>query len=282
MSLAFPEPPRSVRASTLLNGSNADFVTNAYLALQRQWPDVGGYAHYLFVLGQPGASRAAVLREIAASDNARRCEIEFIDDLPPDHEFRPEDNDRARLTELSLSLRLGRTVADLEQLRRSVCNLTTEKLTGAVEAIVQAQQAHHARLESRLNSVEAGARPIQAPSHQAPPHRTPPQHEALQEDGAAWRHLAQRQIVVEGELQATRQLAQSLGAELAELRGAFAELHSYATVELRRQVAEYVNALVQAQALHAPTAPARAPRKPARVSPLATERFGARQRAERG
>jgi len=277
MSLAFPEPPRSVRASTLLNGSNADFVTNAYLALQRQWPDVGGYAHYLFVLGQPGASRAAVLREIAASDNARRCDIEFIDDLPPDHEFRPEDNDRGRLTELSLSLRLGRTVADLEQLRRSVCNLTTEKLTGAVEAIVQAQQAHHAMLESRLNSVEAGARPLQAPPHQALP-----QQEALQEDGAAWRHLAQRQIVVEGELQATRQLAQSLGAELAELRGAFAELHSYATVELRRQVAEYVNALVLAQAFHAPTAPAPAPRKPARVAPLATERFGARQRAERG
>ena len=54
MSLAIPELPRSVRASMLLNGSNADFVINAYLALQRQWPDVGGYGHYLYVLGQPG------------------------------------------------------------------------------------------------------------------------------------------------------------------------------------------------------------------------------------
>ena len=134
MSFAIPELPRSVRASTLLNGSNADFVINAYLALQRQWPDAGGYSHYVFVLSQPGGSRAKVLREIASSENARRCGVDFVDDLPSDHVFHPEDHDRSQLTDLSLRLRLGRTVADLEQLRRSVGNLAADKLAAAVEA----------------------------------------------------------------------------------------------------------------------------------------------------
>lgn len=274
MSLAIPELPRGVRASTLLNGSDADFVTNAYLALQRQWPDVGGYGHYLFVLGQAGASRARVLREIAASENARRCGVGFIDDLPPDHEFRPEDNDRARLTELSLTLRLGRTVADLEQLRRSVGNLTAEKLAGAVEAVVQAQQAHHARLESRLNSLDAGARHAQAD--------VIPGDATASKDVAAWRHLVKRQIVIEGELEATRQLVGALNAELAELRSSFAQLHAFVTVELKRQVADYVNALTQAQTAHAPTVQAPPARRPTRIPPSTTDRFGARQRAERG
>lgn len=274
MSLAIPELPRGVRASTLLNGSNADFVTNAYLALQRQWPDVGGYGHYLYVLAQTGASRASVLREIAASENARRCGVEFIDDLPPDHDFRPEDNDRGRLTELSLALRLGRTVADLEQLRRSVSNLTAEKLAGAVEAVVLAQQAHHAVLESRLNSLDANARDAQAD--------TIPSDAAMPEDAAAWRHLVKRQIVIEGELAATRQSVSSLNAELAELRHSFAQLHAFATIELRRQVADYVNALTQAQTVHAPTAHALPARRPARMPPSTTERAATRQRAERG
>ncbi|HEV8691935.1 MAG TPA: hypothetical protein VGQ91_16650 [Ideonella sp.] len=281
MSLAIPELPRSVRASMLLNGSNADFVINAYLALQRQWPDVGGYGHYLYVLGQPGASRATVLREIAASDNARRCGIEFVDDLPADHLFKPEDNDRGRLTDLSLSLRLGRAVADLEQLRRSVSKLTTDKLVGAVEAIVQAQQAQHSQIESRLNELAAASPRARAPSP------VPSGDEAVaggvpEQDAAAWRHLAQRQMLVETELAANRQLVQAMSAELAELRRSFAELHSHVAVDFRRQVADYVNALALAQTFHSPGTSAPAPRRPARIPPPAAERFGARQRAERG
>jgi hypothetical protein len=195
MGLAVPGLPVSIRASALLNGSDEDFVINAYLALQRQWPDIGGYDHYLFLLRQPGASRAAVLREIATSDNGRRCGVQFIDDLPPDHEFRPEDHDRARLAELSLALRVGRMAADMEQLKASLAQLTPQGLAVAVEAIVQAQQAHLALLESRIEEVRA------------------------------------------------------LAAELHGLKATFESLQAEApaSYQFKRQVADYVNALVSVQ-----------------------------------
>lgn len=249
MSVAIPELPQSIRASALMHGSNADFVINAYLALQRQWPDAGGYHHYLFLLGQPQCSRASVLREIAASDNARRCGVEFIDDLPQQHEFRPEDHDRSRLAELSLALRLGRTVADLEQLKSSVARLATETLGDAVQALIHAQQAHQAMLESRVNTL-AMARP----GHPA----DATSKDTTTDDTPRWQQLACRQIVIEGDLGELKQAVHAIRTELAELRAGFCHLHTYATQELKRQVADYVNALSQAQ-----QAPAPAPARPA-------------------
>jgi hypothetical protein len=200
MGLSIPFLPAEIRASSLLHGSNADFVTNAYLALQRQWPDDGGLAHYLYALGEMGARRADVLREIASSSNARQCGVSFIDDLPPEHEFRPEDHDRHRLLETSLTLRLARTVADVEQLRQALSRLTADELGTAVEALIQAQSAHQALLESRLNALVAPA-------------------------GDSATEMA------------------ALRAEVQALRAEVGRLHAYATVDLKREVADYVNAL---------------------------------------
>lgn len=200
MGLSIPFLPAQIRASSLLHGSNADFVTNAYLALQRQWPDDGGLAHYLYALGEMGARRADVLREIASSSNARQCGVNFIDDLPPEHEFRPEDHDGHRLLETSLTLRLARTAADVEQLRQAVSRLTADELATAVEALIQAQSAHQALLESRLNALTGPA----------------------------------------GDGEAT---IAALRAEVDELRAEVRRLHAYATVDLKREVADYVNAL---------------------------------------
>lgn len=256
MGLAIPELPQSIRASALMHGSNADFVINAYLALQRQWPDAGGYHHYLFLLSQPQCSRASVLREIAASDNARRCGVEFIDDLPQQHEFRPEDHDRSRLAELSLALRLGRTVADLEQLKSSVARLATETLGDAVQALIHAQQAHQAVLESRVNTL-AMTRPGSTDDATST-------NATIPDDTPRWQQLASRQIAIEGDLGELKQAVHAIRTELAELRAGFCHLHTYATQELKRQVADYVNALSQAQQapVPAPARPALAGRRP--------------------
>jgi hypothetical protein len=274
MSIAVPELPRRVQASSLLHGSNVDFVINAYLALQRQWPDSGGYAHYVFMLGQPGASRAAVLREIAASDNARRCGVEFVDDLPQDHHFHPEDHDRGHFTQLSLSLRVARTAADLEQLRQSLSSLTTERLAAGVEVIAQRQQAHQAVLESRLRTLEDA---VAERDTSAAPSPGPASTE-----GSSWVHLARRQMAVEAELGATRQAVQSLGQELAQLRHAMDQLHLYATVDLKRQVADYVNALTDAQRTPLVSMPPVATTRRASRAAPAVDRAGSRPRAERG
>jgi hypothetical protein len=277
MSIAVPELPRRVQASSLLHGSDVDFVINAYLALQRQWPDSGGYAHYVFTLRQPGASRATVLREIAASDNARRCGVEFVDDLPQDHSFRPEDHDRGHFTQLSMSLRLARTAGDLEQLRQSLASLTTERLAAGVELIAQRQQAHQAVIESRLSTLESALE--RGTSADASPANAPA-------EPSSWVHLARRQMAVEAELDATRQavqsLAQELAQELAQVRRAMDHLQLYATVELKRQVADYVNALTDAQRAPFVSIPAATTTRRAARAALVVDRAGSRQKAERG
>jgi hypothetical protein len=273
MSIAVPELPRRVQASALLHGSDVDFVINAYLALQRQWPDSGGYAHYVFTLSQPGASRATVLREIAASDNARRCGVEFVDDLPEDHSFRPEDHDRGHFTQLSMALRLARTAGDLEQLRQSLASLTTDRLATGVELIAQRQQANQAMIESRLSTLEsalgrgmsADASPASAPA-----------------EASSWVHLARRQMAVEAELDATRQAVQCLAQEMAQVRRAMDHLHLYATVDLKRQVADYVNALTEAQRAPFVSIPAATTTRRAARAALMVDRTGSRQKAERG
>lgn len=240
MGLSIPFLPSRIRASALLHGSNADFVTNAYLALQRQWPDDGGFAHYVHALSELGAKRADILREIANSSNAKQCGVIFIDDLPAEYEFRPEDHDSNRLLETSLTLRLARTAADVEQLRLAISRLTAGELAGAVEGLVQAQLMHQAVLESRLNTLAADQRGEGLQTERA-------DVDAVFEVAGARQHL----VVVPPpasakEAHESPSTVRALQAEVAELRAEVQRLHSYATVELKREVADYVNALSSA------------------------------------
>jgi hypothetical protein len=245
MGLSIPFLPTRIRASALLHGSNADFVTNAYLALQRQWPDDGGFAHYVHALGELGAKRADILREIANSSNAKQCGVSFIDDLPPEYEFRPEDHDSNRLLETSLTLRLARTAADVEQLRLAVSRLTAGELSSAVEGLVQAQLMHQAVLESRLNALvggQPGESSVQAEG---------PEVEAVATVVPGPEGARQHLVVVQPPAAPSRahdspSTVRALQAEVAELRAEVQRLHSYATVELKREVADYVNALSSA------------------------------------
>lgn len=192
MGLSIPLLPGSIRASSLLHGSDADFVTNAYLALQHQWPDDGGFAHYVYSLGQ-GARRVDILREIAQSPNARQCGVHFIDDLPPGYEYQPQDQDGHALLETSLTLRVARTAADVEHVRLAMSRLTADELATAVEGLVQAQLLHQAVLESQSRETSVSVSALQA--------------------------------------------------EVTELRLEVQRLRAYTHVELKRQVADYVNAL---------------------------------------
>lgn len=216
MGLSIPFLPSRIRASALLHGSHADFVINAYLALQRQWPDEGGFAHYMHALGELGARRTDILREIANSPGSKQCGVIFVDDLSSEYEFQPEDHDSHRLIETSLTLRLARTATDVEQLRLAVSRLTAGELAQAVEGLVQAQLSHQAVLESRLNAMA-----------------TPPDAGRLPAVPAA-------------EADEPPASVSALKAEVAELRAEVERLHAYATVELKRQVADYVNALSSA------------------------------------
>ena len=57
-----PELPAFFRASELLHGENDGFIINAYLALQRHWPDNGGFFHYQDLLRRDPSHRPEVLR----------------------------------------------------------------------------------------------------------------------------------------------------------------------------------------------------------------------------
>jgi hypothetical protein len=244
MGLSIPFLPTRIRASALLHGSNADFVTNAYLALQRQWPDDGGFAHYVHALGELGAKRADILREIANSSNAKQCGVSFIDDLPPEYEFRPEDHDSNRLLETSLTLRLARTAADVEQLRLAVSRLTAGELSSAVEGLVQAQLMHQAVLESRLNALvggQPGESSVQAEGPEVEAVAT-----VVPGPDSARQHLVVVQPAAPSRAHESPSTVRALQAEVAELRAEVQRLHSYATVELKREVADYVNALSSA------------------------------------
>jgi hypothetical protein len=241
---AIPEVPPSVRASELIFGSDGDFVVNAYLALQRQWPDHGGFAHYKFLLHRQPGSRAAVLREIAASAMAKHRGSTFVDDLPPDHIYKPEQHNAQRFQEISTALRVGQTILDVDSLTQTLSKLTLDGLSSAVGAIVESQQLNQAALESQINALSTSVGALEAQVSETPT-----------EDSAAnaprwlqheWQRLAQRQAQQEQELKSTQQALQALRAEVAEVSEAVKALRHYTSVELKRQVADYVTAFSSA------------------------------------
>ncbi|MCA0177114.1 MAG: DUF4214 domain-containing protein [Proteobacteria bacterium] len=183
--------PAAVRASELLAGSAADFVINAYLALQHQWPDRGGFDHYLRVLGQRPQARAEVLRAIAASPNAVALGVRFEDDLPPEHRH-DESAPPTAAGELGTRLRLARAVADIATLQHSAGQLLPQAVHEAVQAIADAQLTRLGLLESRLaeltERLDAAMAP--PPADRRRPARRP----------RDWRQLRARQLALEAEV----------------------------------------------------------------------------------
>ena len=237
---AIPDLPATISASDLLFGSDADFVFNAYLALQRQWPDEGGFAHYKYLLHmQPGA-RAAVLREIAASDRAKQIGSRFVDDLPAEHVYSPDLHDENRFRDISTALRVGQTINDVNRLGESLSSMTLDGLACAVDAIVQAQQVNQACLESQLGSMRNEVNALQArtalPSPEGAAANEPVwlQHE--------WQRLAQAQAAQALEIKETQEVLAAVRTDLRSLQQSIDDLRHYANVELKRQMADYVTA----------------------------------------
>lgn len=254
---AVPEAPPTVRASDLIFGSDADFVFNAYLALQRQWPDHGGFAHYKFLLHKQPGARAAVLREIAASAMAKHRGSSFVDDLPPDHVYKPDHHDAKRFQEISTGLRVSQTIVDVDRLNQALSRMTLDGLSGAVEAIVQAQQVNQAALESQLNTLGTSVQALEAQAAATPPADAAANAPSwLQHE---WQRLAQRQAQQDAELKGTKETLEALRAELGDVREAVKALRHYTSVELKRQVADYVTAFSSATLSASPPAPAVAP-----------------------
>lgn len=232
MGLAIPFLPEKVHASALMHGNHSDFVINAYLALQRQWPDEGGFAHYVYTL-ELGARRADVLREIAHSSNGQQCGVHFVDDLPPDHEFNPDAHDAHQLLETTVALRLARSAADVEQMRQAVARLTAGELAQAVQGLVQAQQAHQALLESRLNELAAELATVRseiAPQPDQPLSQTQALADAVSPNAAPGlgfvrRYLALRQTALEQQSEDDRSALSELRAEVSDLRAMVQALH---------------------------------------------------------
>lgn len=160
-----PALPSAVRASELLHGSDDDFIINAYLALQRHWPDDGGYWHYRYLLQERPAARADVLRTLAASDTARHIGAAFTDDLPPGHHYDPacESSPEAQaiLRDSLLKLRLPQVVHDAQATRQALSGLSLEALSGAFQTLMAANRDTLAMLESRLAALESRLQQLQ-------------------------------------------------------------------------------------------------------------------------
>lgn len=200
--------PAAVRASELLAGTAADFVINAYLALQHQWPDRSGFDHYLRLLGQRPQARAEVLRAIAASPNAVALGVRFDDDLPPEHHH--DEALPSAAVELGTQLRLARAVADVATLQHSAGQLLPQAVHEAVQAIADAQLTRLDLLESRLAEL---AERLDAATALAPAGRR--RRVRRPRD---WRQLRARQLALETEVIELR--AQLGGAPASAAAGA--------------------------------------------------------------
>jgi hypothetical protein len=154
-----PERPRSFVASELLHGDNVGFIINAYLAMQQQWPDEGGFAHYKYLLDTLPGLRPRVLRELAQSDTSRRLGSLLVDDLPPDFhydstQFDPQHS-RAQYEVICQRLRLHQVVQEVRDTRELLSHLSLDGVSDAVETIVNTAMATLGLLDSRVNTLES-------------------------------------------------------------------------------------------------------------------------------
>lgn len=185
--------PEAVRASQLLAGDAAGFVINAYLALQHQWPDQGGFDHYCSLLAQRPQARAEVLRAIAASPNAVVVGVRFDDDLPLEHRHDEQAPPSSAAFELGTQLRLARLVADITLMQSSAGQLLPQDVHDAVQAIADAQLARLGLLESRLAELAA-----RLDAWTAEPASAERRRRARRPTD--WRQLRARQLALEAEV----------------------------------------------------------------------------------
>jgi hypothetical protein len=161
-----PTLPQTVRASELLEGDDEGFVINAYLALQRQWPDAGGFAHYHWLLSQRPQARLEVLREIARSASAQRTGVVFEDDFPPDQTVAPRATDpvQARLRYLNACerLRVPQLARQSLELQALLSGVSLEGIGEAVRTVIETSMAQLAQLESRLNRLQSDLADLRA------------------------------------------------------------------------------------------------------------------------
>jgi hypothetical protein len=158
-TLCIPQLPDRVSASELVHGDDEGFIINAYVALQRQWPDEGGYLHYRYLLSRDPGARASVLRELAASATTKKIGPRFTDDLPQDHVYDPQAGDpliqQAAYVAMSQRLRLLMAVRETQDVRVALGRLSADAMGAAVDTIARQSLDTLARMESRMADMQA-------------------------------------------------------------------------------------------------------------------------------
>lgn len=126
-------PRRHFEAGDLLAGDDHQFVVNTYVALLRRWPDRTGYEHYLEVVRTHPERRLDMLRDMAASDEARRAgtSLEFGEGAVV-----PADPRRA--------------ATQMLELRTEVLHDTIEQLRDAIGELVRGGAGELVRLDGEL------------------------------------------------------------------------------------------------------------------------------------
>lgn len=227
-----PSTPSRVVASELLHGDDEGFIVNAYLALQRQWPDPGGYAHYHYLLSQQPGQRARVLRELAASETAGWIGVRMEDDLPADHVYRADDwpaEQREALYRLaSQRWRLQQLVQESRETRDLLSRVTLEGIGAAVQTLVESCQSQMGQLESRLATLQAEMQSLREQVQAMPVPATPPLPDWTRDELL---RLARRQQALEQRVERLPEdsLLPAVGGEL------------------KRQLADYITALCRVQ-----------------------------------
>ena len=256
-AIKFPGFPVSIPASELIYGTDSDFVINAYLALQHQWPDQGGYSHYLYVLSQHPGHRLKVLKEIASSDVARYSGTKLEQDLPDNHLWAKSLNDPQRYLHTSHGLRVAKILGDVQGLRALIGNLSLGKLSEALRAVVDTQQVHLAALESRLADNTGLVQALEARLMELGGGAPATEPGAEPSDSSAWVHTALNRLTQRlGQMERQAQEIQTLRQQLDDTRTELAALKAHTHGQIKREVAEYVNAMLAASRLqeHAPAA----------------------------
>ncbi|MFZ2990813.1 hypothetical protein [Ideonella sp.] len=262
-----PERPAKFIASELLHGDVDGFIINAYLAMQRQWPDEGGFGHYRYILSKEPWARARVLRELAGSQVAKTLGASLVDDLPADHGYDPQNLDPAQqqiaYQAVSNRLRLLHVIHESRAIREALSRITLEGIADAVQTIVDTAMGSLAQLDSRISEVESGMEALRALTlsaiHSADGSESPQQPTSESVELTWLRHevlrLGRRLQALEGAEPAVAPVAavssvdvSRIDAELAQLKEVVMPLHHFTTVDLKRYLADYVNALVLAHA----------------------------------
>jgi len=268
-----PERVKRFTLSELLHGDINGFIINAYLAIQHQWPDEGGFRHYHYLLVTQPEARPRVLRELALSTSAKRIGTELEDDLPPDLPYDPANNDLSTYLRVTQKLQLLHVIHDARDLREAVSRITLEGISEAVQLVVETAMASLAQMDSRIAQAEADVAALRqvvtgAAIGESPEARVAPAALAGGDDPErAWlRHevlrLGRRLHMLEQQggvvspagapdaaaPQASVPQIGRLEGDLADLRNVLMPLHQFTTVDLKRHLADYVNALVLAHA----------------------------------